>query len=184
MRTAPALLIVLAATLALTACAPDDGPPVVDPEPTVTPIFESDEEALAAAEAAYAEYLAVSNLVLSEGGAMPERVVPFLADSYKSQPLEAIAIFAERGWRTSGSAVFSSVQLQQYFDDRKGVAEIVIYGCLDLSGSRVLDESGQDVTPDRDELVPLEVSFINVAEYSTELVQSGSEVWSGEDFCG
>ena len=40
----------------LTACAPDS-PAVVPTEDPVTPIFASDEEALAAAEAAYAAYL-------------------------------------------------------------------------------------------------------------------------------
>ena len=183
MRTAPALLVVLALSVALTGCVPDDDPIVVDPEPSASPIFESDEEALAAAEEAYGAYLTASALVTSEGGTNPERVYPYLADAYREKAIEGYSLYVERGWRSEGTGVFDSATLQQYADDGAGVAEVSLYLCLDVSAIRIYDSSGLDVTPERDERLPLEVQFANAAEFSAELVQTGSELWPGDDFC-
>ena len=184
MRTAPALLIVLAATLALVGCVPDDDPIVLDPDPSVSPIFESDEEALAAAEAAYAEYLAASDIVTTEGGNEPERLFPFLAEDYRDEAIAGYSLYSERGWRSEGSSAFDSAALQQYSDSGDGIAEVSIYLCLDVTAVRILDTSSKDVTPERDDRIPLEVQFKNSAQYSSELVQTGSEQWPGDDFCG
>lgn len=183
MRTAPALLIVLALTAALTGCVPDDDPLVLDPEPSVSPIFESDEEALAAAEEAYGAYLEASTLVTYDGGKNAERVFPYLAEAYREKATEGFAIYEERGWRSEGVSTFDSASLQQYSDDGTGIAEVSIYLCLDVSAVQIFDASNVNVTPERDDRLPLEVQFINAAEYSAELVQTGSEQWPGDDFC-
>ena len=60
--------------LVLAGCAPDVPAIQVPPTPTVTPLFASDEEALAAAEEAYAAYLAMSDEITSDGGERPERI--------------------------------------------------------------------------------------------------------------
>ncbi len=54
--------------LVLTGCTPGDEVVVPDPEPTVEPMFATDEEALAAAEEAYGAYLAASDASLAGGG--------------------------------------------------------------------------------------------------------------------
>ncbi len=70
--------LVLVGMLALTGCVDGDRLPTLPPTPTSTPIFASEEEALAAAEEAYAAYLEMSNLISSEGGVEPERIAPFV----------------------------------------------------------------------------------------------------------
>lgn len=181
MRIAPAIAIV--ALLTLTGCGPDRDPVLPDPEPSASPIFASDEEALAAAEEAYGAYLAASDEVLAAGAVDPEPLYAFLADEYRKEATAGLAHYVDRGWHTSGASSFDSVQLQQYADAGDGVAEIVIYLCVDVSQLRILDASSNDVTPQRQDRIPLEVQFRNSSDYSAELVQIGSEVWSGEDFC-
>lgn len=183
MRTAPALLIVLAATLALTGCQPDDSPLVVDPSPSVTPIFESDEEALAAAEAAYGEYLAVSDLVSASGGADVGRLAELVTPTYFASLAAEYESFANTGNKTQGSSSFDGLELQQHIESENG-ADIVVYACLDVSGVSVLDSSGADVTPpDRRLRLPLEVALTQ-ADSGSSLLISSSVLWDGSDFCG
>lgn len=183
MRTAPALLTGLLVALTLVACVPDDEPVRPDPSPTESPIFASDEEALAAAEAAYGAYLNVSNEILNQGGLESERIYEFVSEEYRTTATSGFGYYEERGWSAAGTSTFDSASLQAYVDDGAGRAEVSIYLCLDVSGLRILDSSGADVTPERDERLPLEVRFENTNEYSNELLQTGSDVWSGDDFC-
>ncbi|MEO7349354.1 MAG: hypothetical protein ABIW32_05800, partial [Terrimesophilobacter sp.] len=73
----PAVLLV--ATLLLSGCVPSE--PVITPvpEPSVTPIFASDDEALAAATDAYAKYLEVSDAIFASGGQGIEQLSEVLA---------------------------------------------------------------------------------------------------------
>ena len=181
MRTAPALLIVLAATLALVGCVPDDDPIVLDPDPSVSPIFESDEEALAAAEAAYAEYSSVSSNILMEGGQNPDRIEPFVSPDILQNQLDGFSLYSDAGWHISGPSTFDSFVLQQHLEE-SDVATVVVYLCVDVSSARVLDASGTDVTPiGREDRVPLEVevAFAN----SDSWLISRTERWGGDDFC-
>jgi hypothetical protein len=185
MRTAPALLIGALVALTLVACVPDDEAVKPDPSPTATPIFSSDEEALAAAEEAYAAYVLVSDVVLQEGGSNPERALEHVTDGFREEAASGFELFADHSWRAEGVTAFDSVELQQYSEIGGGAAQISIYLCLDVSQTRILDETGTDVTPaSRDTRLPLVVDMVSAQEYSSELLQAGSEVWSGNDFCG
>ena len=66
----------LALGLALAACSTGGTPLPPAPSPSVTPVFASDEEALAAAKDAYTAYLKVSDQILVDGGANPDRIAP------------------------------------------------------------------------------------------------------------
>ncbi len=182
MRTAPALLVVLALSVALTGCVPDDDPIVVDPEPSASPIFESDEEALAAAEEAYGIYVQLSDQILVEGGVDPERVSPLVSAQLLDELLEGFQLYSDNGWRTSGPSTYDSFQLQQLDQPSDGPASVVVYLCADLSSVRLLDATGADVTPpSRKDRLPLEVE-IDFESPQTGLI-ARSELWSGEDFC-
>jgi hypothetical protein len=182
MRTAPALVLSLAVVLSLGACVADEPVVLPDESPSSQPIFASDEEALAAAEEAYGAYLAASDEVLSKGGASAGQLLVFFSDGYGAEAIAGYELYIERGWRATGSSAFDSAELQQYIDDGDGNAEVAMYVCLDVSGLRIIDETGADVTPERDNRLPLEVRFVN-SRASTALVQSGSDIWAGADFC-
>ena len=182
MRTAPALLTVLVASLALTGCVPDDEPVVVDPSPSATPIFESEEEALAAAEAAYGEYLAVSDLISASGGDDVEGLAEYVTSSHLETLLAEYEEFKASGRRTAGQTTFDSLQLQQYSEiDNEAV--VVVYLCLDVSQVRVIDQEGLDVTSaDRKLRLPLEIQLTTVDRDGVLLIEN-STYWDGDDFC-
>ena len=185
MRTAPALLIVLAATLALVGCVPDDDPIVLDPDPSVSPIFESDEEALAAAEAAYAEYLEISDQVLNDGGKNPERLLAVVSEELYQQAAEGFESMESGGLHGVGLTRYDSAVLQSYFADAlPGEQIIAIYVCVDLSGLDVVDANGTSVvSPARIERSPYVVGFASVDFDDPSLLVSSDEPWDGEDFC-
>ena len=182
MRTAPALLIGALVSLSLVACVPDDAPIRPDPSPTAQPIFASDEEALAAAEEAYAAYVELSDQILADGGADPERISAYVSESIRQEVLDGFALYSDNSWHTSGQSTFDNVQLQQHVSDGPDTASVVFYVCADVSLVRILDASGADVTPaSRPDRVPLEVE-IEFTSVENALVGK-SDLWSGDDFC-
>ena len=182
MRTAPALLISALVALTLVACVPDDEPVRPEPSPSSSPIFESDEEALAAAEEAYGAYVELSDQILAEGGSNPERISELVSSSIRQEVLDGFGLYAQSGWHTSGRSTFDSVQLQQYVPTSDDFASIVMYMCADVSQVRILDVDENDVTPaGRPERVPLEVEITFSSD--SEAVIERSDLWSGDDFC-
>jgi hypothetical protein len=173
--------LVFVGMLALTGCVEGDRLPTLPPTPTSTPIFTSEEEALAAAEAAYAAYNEVSGLIAMDGGANPDRIAPFVTDEQLADELEGSDFYQRNGIHASGGGVINSTVLQQ-FSETDGLAEVVVYVCLDVSGARILDASGADVTPpDRDPVIALEV--VMTGESSTSLLIADSQQWPTTDIC-
>lgn len=158
--------------------------PTLPPTPSATPIFASEEEALAAAEEAYAAYLAMSNLISSEGGVDPDRISAFaIGDLYESA-LEGFQTLRENQWRTLGDSVLTSAELQ--FADLEATESdpiIAAYICVDVSGVDVLDSQGASVvSEDRPDLQAFEVFFSQSPEGA--LVPSSREPWEAAAVCG
>jgi hypothetical protein len=164
------------AVLALTGCVGGTPLPTLPPSPTTTPIFASEEEALAAAEEAYAAYLEVSNLISSEGGVDPERIAPFVTERRLEDELRGFATLREHRLRVEGATRFGVIELQQASLDGED-AEVVFYACWDGSETRVFDSEGEDVTPaDREVRVVLEVRTLTVQGLPPLVVES-AERW-------
>jgi hypothetical protein len=182
MRMLPVAGLTLALLL-LSGCLQQSPTAMPTPQPSSTPVFASDEEALAAAEAAYAEYLRVSDLVAQDGGKEPERLISLVTADWYPKEQESFARFAASGNRQVGSTSFKNFELQQATDLGAGAAEIVIYLCSDSSGTSFLDANGVNVTPsDRQTLVSLEVTF-KTSEGAAVLQLANNEPWSGDSFC-
>lgn len=154
--------LLLVGMLALTGCVDADPLPTVPPTPTSTPIFASEEEALAAAETAYAAYNEMSGLIASEGGTGPDRITDLVTEERLSDELRGFETLREADLRLVGNTTVEVLELQRY-EEFDGNAEVVFYACWDASESRVVDAAGQDVTPAgrRDRLV-LEVVLTTV----------------------
>jgi predicted small lipoprotein YifL len=166
--------------LALSGCGGSDPLPTLPPTPSTAPVFASEEEALAAAEAAYAAYLEMSNLISSEGGVDPERIAPFVTPEQLPDELDGLAFFVENGIRSVGAAQVTEVFLQQY-NESGGAAEVTFYVCLDVTDVVILNAKGADVTPaDRAPIVALEVSYVGTAE---AFLLADSDQWSDSQFC-
>jgi hypothetical protein len=170
--------VTVAGMLLLAGCGGSDPIPTLPPTPSATPIFASEEEALAAAEEAYAAYLEMSNLISSEGGEDPERIAPFVTEERLSIELDGFETLAESGLRTKGASRFEFTQLQR-LDLSEDDVEVAVYACWDGAGVRVLDARGKDVTPsDRETKLLLEV--VLVGDASGHLVLASDDVWDSD----
>ncbi len=171
----------IAMLVALTGCVDGDPLPTLPPTPTSTPVFASEEEALAAAEAAYEAYNEMSNTIAAEGGRDPERIEPFVTPNYLPSEVDTYDYYRVNGLHLEGGVRVARLSLQQYLE-LDGSAEVAVYVCLDVLAARVIDNSGVDVTPrDRDDVIPLEVVFVGVSR--DELKIDRSDQWSDSSFC-
>ena len=168
MRRTPVLAPIAAVALCLAACGP--AAPMPSPTPTVTvapaPLFDSDEEALAAAEEVYREYLAVV-----DSGVDLEAIRDLATSDTVEREGATRDELKALGRHLEGTTVLRSMALQR-FDGN----DLTAYACLDLSGVRVRDELGTDVTPTtRPDLLTLEVTFV---PQNGRFVIAESTLWS------
>jgi hypothetical protein len=173
--------------ITLAGCATPASPlstPTPSPSPSAihAPVFASDEEALKAATDAYAAYLAMSDTILADGGANPERLRPFVDSAQFKVNVDSFVSFATKGLKTQGVSRFDTVSLQLY-REVGAAAEIDLYLCSDIGETRLVDATGRDVTPpDRPARLPLEIGLETVGT-SHRLVVTKSDSWLGNDFC-
>ncbi|MBB5842503.1 hypothetical protein HD599_000826 [Conyzicola lurida] len=158
--------------------------PQPEPSPTESPLFASDEEALAAAEEAYRAYLDVENVIFAEGGVQPERIEEVAVREALQAAREGFESMKEKGYRAIGEAAFDSVELQQYASSQASEQDLVfVYMCLDFTNQDVLNlENKSVVNPDRQDRQPAEVGFDRSADGSG-LILSSRNPWTGEEVC-
>ncbi|WP_022886251.1 hypothetical protein [Glaciibacter superstes] len=177
------VVAILACTLvlaALSGCTPTPAPTPIPTSTTDAPVFESDEEALAAATEAYAAYQAMSNTIAQEGGRAPERISEFSTGAVLKSEVESFSKMEENGFHGTGDLSFDSFSIQSA-DLVDGI--IQAYLCLDVSGTDVVDSTGASVVPvDRPLRLPLQVGLVN-SDDAKQLLIEESESWSGENFC-
>ena len=174
----------LAAVLLLSGCVPTSPTVTPEPLPSSTPIFATEDDALAAATAAYAAYVAASDTITSSGGNEPERIAPFVSKEQLPKELKGFEIFSTNGYSTAGKSKFDKVSLQRYSDGSSDPLEVVIYVCSDASGVRLLDQTGADITPSsRVDRRAFEVAFRHESGKNEQLVLTRSEPWTDSDVC-
>ena len=182
-RLGAALAAFGALALVLTGCVGSPAP-TQSPTPTeAAPIFASDEEALAAAEQAYAAQLALVDELSHAGGETTDRLEEIATPEYASGISASLQRLNEAGMHTTGTTTYDNFDLIEQFEV-DGVAHVSAYVCLDVGDTRVIDAVGADVTPaDRRVRAPLQVSLESNADGANQLVVAGAEPWSGDDFC-
>ncbi|MEY4533287.1 MAG: hypothetical protein RI926_1056 [Actinomycetota bacterium] len=140
------------------------------------PLFASDEEALAAAQAAYAHYLEVSDQIARDGGANAERLKGLLSDELMSSQLNTYSSVSKAGLKAIGASVFDRFQLQSWNGEK-----LSNYVCLNVENIKVFDGLQVDRTPsDRPDLLPMSLSW---STNGGKFVLESSDVWTGENFC-
>jgi hypothetical protein len=173
--------IVACGALGLGGCVPSGPDRTPNAVATSKPVFESDAAALAAATKAYAAYLAMSDTIAQQGGANPERLASLVTPEWMTKEIESAQKFARKGIHQVGGSKFDSPRLQVSDESEEGVATVAIYLCLDLSESRMADQSQADVTPNRDRTrLPFVATFQGESE---SLLLSGNVFWKGKDYC-
>ncbi|MGW9167390.1 hypothetical protein [Agromyces sp. NPDC055658] len=166
----------------LSACSPGPGPkPSPTPSASAEPIFESDEEALAAAVKAYEAFLEVSAHATSESGANDEELAAVASGQALDAQLETVNDFAAKGLHSTGTRMFSVHELQKHDEGHDG-ASVTVYICDDLRPFDILDSSGKSaVAPDRVNDVPYLVVFEGSS--SDHLLVTERTLWDGSNFC-
>lgn len=187
-RSAPRRLAAAVATagalaLALSGC-------VGAPAPTATtsasssaePIFASDEEALAAAEAAYERYSRVLNEVAADGNQNPERVRIAVTEGYSSEVEGLFQDLSQRGLRIEGMSTVDSLKLVERFEG-DGDAHVVVLLCSDVSQTRILNSEGADVTPStRPDRSAIQATLVSSPDDPRTLLTDEEDPWTG-DYC-
>jgi hypothetical protein len=178
---ATTLGLTLLAAGALAACSPDGPAQTPGPEPSRTPVFASEEEALAAAEELYGKYEEVTDTIAQSGWSNLDGLDEVLRGDALTAERDAVRDLEGKGLRQVGRSSFDSVTLQRFSDHGKGTVELVIYLCGDVSGVDVLDEDGNSVvSPERPDRQPFEVT---IDDLDGVLKISGREAWIGANFC-
>jgi hypothetical protein len=180
MRTGP-LVLATAVMLALAGCVPSDSPATSAPSASPTPVFASDAEALAAAEAAYAAYLKVSDQILAGGGMHPEQLLEVASESVYATEAVGYASAKQKGWRSVGASKVDGAELQSY-ESNDPSHLVTAYLCIDVSGVDVVDSAGVSVVsstrPDR---TAFEISF--GLKNNKRLIVLNKQVWPGGGIC-
>ena len=146
-----------------------------------TPVFASEEEALAAAEEVYRSYLAMSDLIAQEGGVDPERLAVVVTDGWLLREIESFERLQSSGLRQVGTSEYENFSLQQYFEDAES-STVIAYVCVDTSRTAFVDASGRDVTsPNRNVRFSVEATF--VAGSTSTIRLQNNEPWHGASSC-
>lgn len=150
-RIAAAAAALLLSIAAFAGCAASSG------EVAPTPMFASDEEAFAAAEATYRAYVDALNSENTGSGVVggPE---DYLVGTALEQEIQSQRDLHDRRISIDGIGAFNHFEGVQVSKDRSTVEATL---CLDATATRVRDSTGADVTPpDRVNQLPLGITFV------------------------
>ncbi|WP_130505899.1 hypothetical protein [Microterricola gilva] len=158
--------------------------PVPTPSPTdaAAPLFASDEEALAAAEAAYAAYLAASDAMLADGGRSPNAMRSFAIGQALEYELTGAADFLARNLRATGETRFSTYRLQSVRSSELWAVEVGLYVCDDLSDVDLVDAVGESqALPNRPVHIPYFISIVGDVQSGLRVAEK--TLWEEGSFC-
>ncbi|WP_431791217.1 hypothetical protein [Microbacterium paraoxydans] len=166
----------LVAVLALGVSLLSGCTPTPESTPTPSPAFTSEEEAFAAAEATFSEYIDALNRVDFSDPATFEGVFSRLSGQAAESTRRAFSQFHAEGVRTSGRTRFSWVSGVSADADSGGIQARV---CIDVSEVDVVDSDGASiVAPDRPALQPTVVTFAATANAASTI----SDLQNSEEF--
>jgi hypothetical protein len=188
-RTAAHLAAVIALVVLaglVSGCSPSE--PLVSTVPTSSSSaapFASDDEALAAAQATYEDFMAVANQIMAEGGVAPERLDALATAKVAMPEKDGLSRLAQRNLRISGKPRVTAAALQAYAtESRDGKNIITAYFCVDGSETSVIDSDGRSVVDKSgSNLTAFEVSFDLVDEVPPLLIVSEKTLWEGSGVC-
>lgn len=178
-----AAIAALGATLVVTGCVPSE--PVITPAETgaTAPIFASDEEALAAAVAAFDGYNAANARIAADNWTEPNRVAEYTEDSWFEKLVVDFAKLREQEIRFLGSVTYSAPTLQQRWEEG-GLAHVAAYFCGDASGHLVTKGSSEPYRPEsvKDTFL-VEVFFVSDRVASPRLIVKEVGEWLDPTGC-
>jgi hypothetical protein len=171
--------VTVAGMLLLAGCGGGDPIPTLPPTPTATPIFASEEEALAAAEEAYSAYQAAVDLALQtldDDGLEAVAVEPALGTARDS-----VERLRAEGSHQVGDTIVASVFPTDLSPlvDAGNVGEAQVYACLDLTSVAIVAADGSESSSSVDRF-PM---IVTLSVQGSKLLVASEEVWDGDNFC-
>ncbi|MCT1478057.1 hypothetical protein [Microbacterium sp. p3-SID336] len=151
-RAPTAIAAILATLVSLAACSPA---PDATPSPTATPLFATEKEAFAAAEATYRAYRDAANASVLNDSSTFEAVFTWLRSDALAASRKSLTAYNAEGATRIGESTFDHFTPVAY----DGTA-ITARLCLDVSQVDVVDPAGVSiVASDRPARQPLEVEL-------------------------
>ncbi|MET3511452.1 hypothetical protein [Plantibacter flavus] len=129
--------------LALTACSEAEPAP---PPKSTPPVFENEEQALAAVTETYQEFLDISNTILVEGGVGVDRIDAIVGGQLVDAEHESLTELSTQGLSLIGAPTLLDVELEEWYSlpDAAGIIALA-RACMDLAAVQVLDVDGNSV---------------------------------------
>jgi hypothetical protein len=184
-RVAIAIVAAIAAAVSLGGCVQASREVIPTSDPSVKPVFASNAEALAAAEKAYAAYLSVSDQILIDGGANPQRLLSVAKPAEYRTQLSGFLQESSNHWRSTGKTVIDEIELQGYSPQaRNGVGIVTVYACLDVSQVDVINSAGVSVVSStRPNRSAFQAAFDLATKHSSKLILASETPWQGAEIC-
>lgn len=176
-------LALAAGLLALTGCA---GPDPAPPPSSSPPVFENEEQALAAGTEAYESYLSVWNRVVAEGGFDPARIDEVTTGELQAFENNSLSKLQELGWTFSGAASLEAFTISDWYS-KPDAAGVLIVGsaCVDMTGLQATDAAGGSVIkPERPAKRTWDVHIASGAAHQQPYVLAKHEVVKEGSTCG
>ncbi|MFT2753632.1 hypothetical protein [Clavibacter sp. Sh2088] len=145
------LMIALSASVASGCTAPPD----LDPEPAPTPSMTQQQQDDQAFHDVFARYVDLDANTDTE-----DDLAQLLTGSVLDNEKSGLADERRKGVRTSGMDVMSGFEVTDRGLDPAGAEYMTAQVCLDVSGARLIDSTGADITPVRDPRLSLQVKAI------------------------
>lgn len=167
--------------LSLSGCFAQETPDATSsPSPSTTPVFASEEEALAAATEAYASYRLVSEAIFADGGSDPERLLTVATEEQYGRELTGYKELASNKLHAVGKSFFEPPTLQM-LESSGDNTTIVFYACVDVSNVDIQNAAGESqVRPDRVDRYTTETT---VVLHDGRLLVASDIPWTGESLC-
>ena len=147
------VLMMVSIVVMLAGCAPTP-----EPTPTPTAAFASEEEAFAAAEETYRAYTDALNAVDLDDPATFEPVFDLTSGDFEAADRRTLSELHAEKYAFRGQM---TVVRFHGISSRSSFEQVEASVCVDVSGSDVVDQSGNSVTsPDRPDMNPLRVTFV------------------------
>jgi len=173
-RLAPAALVLALVTALTTGC-------FAQPEPEPSALFETEQEAFAAAEETYRAYVDALNQVDLSDPETFEDVYAWTTGEANAGARESFSQMHADGWVVSGRTAIQLAEPESWND--ADTVEMAV--CLDVSDVSLVDADGSSVVAsDRRDVQAMAVELIAAPDSATGLLISNIDGREGPPECG